>query len=298
VNARRPLCRGLAALGLLVAPAAASEPAEPLWELGVGVGALSLPAYPGSEARQSWVLPFPWIVYRGEFLRVDREGARGLLFETPRLVVDLSGDATAPVDSDATRARRGMDDLDAVVELGPSLEWHVVDEPALGVDLHLPLRAAIATDGDRARHVGWTLHPGVRVDAPAALDGWNLGVRAGFRFGSRVYHGYYYDVAASDARTGRAAYDTPAGYGGATLQLTASRRFGDLWLGAFLRGAALHGSAFEDSPLLEQSTAWSAGLGVAWVLRDAGRPARRASFRGPSFSSAKPPRHDRRTGVP
>lgn len=298
MSARRPLRRVLVALGLLLPHAAASRPAEPLWEVGLGVGALSLPAYPGSEARQSFVLPFPWIVYRGDFLRLDREGARGLLFETPRLVLDISGDATAPVESDETQARRGMEDLDAVVEIGPSLEWHVVDEPALGIDLHLPLRAAIATDLAGARQVGWTLHPGIRVDSPAAVQGWDLGLRAGVRFGSRAYHGYYYDVPLAAARPERPAYDAPAGYGGPTLQLTASRRFGNLWIGAFVRGASLRGTAFADSPLLEQSTAWAAGLGIAWVLWEAPRPARPASLAGDPGSSGSPPRHDARTGVP
>ena len=49
---------------------------RPLWELGVGVAGLRLPDYRGSDQSRGYVLPLPYIVYRGTWLKADRDGAR------------------------------------------------------------------------------------------------------------------------------------------------------------------------------------------------------------------------------
>ena len=44
---------------------------RPLWELGVGVGALRLPHYRGSDQSHNFLLPVPYLVYRGQILPKD-----------------------------------------------------------------------------------------------------------------------------------------------------------------------------------------------------------------------------------
>ena len=61
-------------------PAAADE--LPLWEVGGGAGVLSLPHYRGSDKSRTWLLPIPYIVYRGQIFKADREGARAVLYNT------------------------------------------------------------------------------------------------------------------------------------------------------------------------------------------------------------------------
>ena len=113
--------RLLASLGLLLAtlfihaPSLAAD--KPLWELGAGIGVLDFPDYRGSDERSSYVLPIPYVVYRGEFFKVDRDSIRGELFESERLELDISLNGSVPVDSDDNDARRGMDDLDPTVEI-------------------------------------------------------------------------------------------------------------------------------------------------------------------------------------
>ncbi|MBE0620122.1 MAG: MipA/OmpV family protein, partial [Burkholderiales bacterium] len=60
-------------MAVMLAFAAAGARAEqlPLWEAGAGAAALSFPDYRGSNERQSWLLPVPYIIYRGEFLQAD-----------------------------------------------------------------------------------------------------------------------------------------------------------------------------------------------------------------------------------
>lgn len=51
---------------LLGGPAAgsAAEVEKPLWELGIGMSALYLPDYRGSDEAGIFVIPFPYVVYR------------------------------------------------------------------------------------------------------------------------------------------------------------------------------------------------------------------------------------------
>src|SRR5258708_39129926 len=57
-----------------VAEAGESDEMLPLWEAGIGVGTLVLPAYKGSSTTRVSVAPLPNFVYRGETLRANRDG--------------------------------------------------------------------------------------------------------------------------------------------------------------------------------------------------------------------------------
>jgi outer membrane scaffolding protein for murein synthesis (MipA/OmpV family) len=257
----------MAALCLLAAPAAAEE--LPLWELGAGIGAFALPDYRGSDEGRGYLLPVPYVVYRGKFLKADRHGIRGTLFDSDRLDLNLSVAASLPVDSSRNTARSGMPDLEPSIELGPSLEialWRAQDRRDV-LALRLPLRAAFTLEGS-PRAIGWVATPQLNLDLAGrgALSGWNLGMLAGPIYGSRRQHQYFYGVAPQFATPSRPAYDAPGGYAGMQFIAAASRRFPRFWLGAFLRADTLRGAAFEASPLVKHDTYVAAGVGFAWVL--------------------------------
>ncbi|HHO70113.1 MAG TPA: hypothetical protein ENN02_01365, partial [Halothiobacillus sp.] len=48
-------------------------------------------------------------------------------------------------------------------------------------------------------------------------------------------------------------------------------RFGQLWVGGFLRYDNLSGAAFADSPLVETRHSLMAGIGTAWVFGKSSR---------------------------
>lgn len=258
----------LAAALLAALPAAGAED-RPLWELGMGLGALRLPHYRGSDQSHAWLLPVPYIVYRGEIFKADRNGARALLVDTDRLTVDLSASASTPTRSRDNRAREGMPDLKPTVELGPNLNWtlgegRLASGQAWKLDLRLPVRAAVSVQS-RPRLAGWNASPNLNLDLRTA-GGWNLGLLGGPVFGDRRLHGYFYDVPAAHATTTRPAYRAGGGYAGTTLTGALSRRVGNTWVGAFVKFDRLHGAAFEDSPLVRQRQQWSAGVAVSWVF--------------------------------
>lgn len=246
----------------LAAPAFAADDAR--LELGIGATALSLPDYRGSDEQQGYLLPLPYLSYQGERLQVSRAGVRGLLFQGERSEFDLSLNATPPVKSEKNRARAGMPALDPTLEIGPSFKYRLsaADDP-VRVELVLPLRAVASFDDWRVRHVGNVFNPKIGVEWRQGQD-WGMGLSAGALFGDRRQHAYFYDVDARYATAERPAYRARGGYGGLQGTLSASRSFGDWWLGTFLRADQVGGASFADSPLVKRKTNLSAGIGLAW----------------------------------
>ncbi|MGH8502686.1 MAG: MipA/OmpV family protein [Gammaproteobacteria bacterium] len=260
---------GQALCAAALAAHAPTTPADqlPLWEAGFGAAPVTFPDYRGASQQSAYVLPFPYFIYRGERLKVDRSGPRGILFENERLQLDLSINASVPVDSDDNDARRGMPDIDPTAELGPVLKYHLIDEDApVSARLELPVRAVIATDFSSLDYVGWLVLPTLWVDVKDAAGGWNFSVGAGPIFADSRYHAYYYGVAPEFATPQRPAFEADGGYSGASVLFGTSRRFKKIWFGAFLRYDNLSGVAFEDSPLFKSEHALAAGFAVAWIF--------------------------------
>jgi outer membrane protein len=244
----------------------------PLWEFGLGPIGLRLPDYRGSDESRSYTYPFPYFIYRGDFLRVDREGVRGILFESNRVELGLSLNGTPPTDSDKNRTRQGMPDLDPTLEIGPRLNLTLAQDRAKDwrLDLRLPLRAAMAVDLPEARGIGWVFAPHLNLEThPSFLNGtWNLGVQAGPLFATAKYHRYFYAVEPEFATPERPAYSPGGGYSGTLALAYLSRRFGSFWLGAFARYDTLKRAVFEASPLVKSDHSVMAGISVAWVFSE------------------------------
>jgi len=255
--------RPLLALACLSLGHAAWADDKPLWEFGLGAGALRLPHYRGSDQSHNWLLPVPYVVYRGEFFKADREGARAVLLDTERIELNLSVAASAPTRSRDNLARAGMADLAPTLELGPNLNVMLDQGAGWQLDLRMPLRTVFTVES-RPRYAGWIASPHINLDRK--LGGWNLGLQAGPVFGDRRFHRYFYEVTANDATAARPAYQASGGYGGLQALAALSRRQGNHWLGLFIKADSLSGATMADSPLVRQRQQWSAGIAYAWIF--------------------------------
>jgi outer membrane protein len=251
--------------------ASAAADALPRWEVGLGIGALGIPDYRGADQRHDYVLPLPYVQYRGEVFRIDREGAHGRLFVSDRMKLEVSLAAGPPAKSGQNEARAGMPDLDPTVEAGPSLQISLARNATRDRlwSLQLPLRAAAAVNLHQLRRIGWIFAPNLSYEASNVRGGWDLGIAAGPLYASARYHEYYYEVAPAFATPARPAYDARGGYSGSRLTLTASRRFPQYWVGAFARYDNLSGAVFADSPLVKRKDSFMAGVGIARILAQA-----------------------------
>ena len=268
--------RGVAiAAGFLFAFAANAQARdEPLWEAGIGVAALHFPDYRGSDRERTYALPVPYFIYRGEIVKADRQGVRGLFLHTDRVDLNASVGASLPVSSRKNSAREGMPDLKPSIEAGPSLEIHLWRTPdrRAKLDLRLPVRAAVTIESD-PRFVGTQFFPNLNLDVhdPAGLTGWNLGLLAGPVFTDRRYNRYFYEVAPQYATAARPAYSPDGGYAGAQFIAALSKRFPKFWAGAFVRYDTLRGAAFDESPLVRSKRYAAAGIGISWIFAESSK---------------------------
>lgn len=270
--ARHAVTAGLV-IGACAVPLAAHADQQPLWEAGVGAGALVLPDYRGSDESRAYLLPFPYIIYRGAFLKADREGVRAEFLDSDRIKLEIAVNASQPVRSSSNSARQGMADLKGSFEVGPSLAINLArsDDRNTRLDFRLPLSTGV-TLGGGFQGIGWQSAPRLNLDVAdfaaglTGARGWNLGLAAGPIFQSRKRNAYFYDVSSDDVRTDRPAYRSSGGYSGSQALAALSKRFERIWIGGFVRADTLRGARFDDSPLVRRQGYFAAGLGMAYVF--------------------------------
>jgi MipA family protein len=258
-------------IGLTIFPGLAPGGQYPLWEAAVGLVGFTFPDYRGSDQSRSYLLPFPYFIYRGEVFKMDRERVRGLFFRRPWLELDLSLGGSVPVDSSRNDARKGMPDLSPVAELGPSLELILGEKKGdYKTTITLPFRVAGAIDFPQVYGIGWVFTPRLNIDKYniGGWSGFNLGMSFGPVFGSDAYHDYFYSVKPAYAAPSRPAYSAQGGYGGSQLSIGLSKYYKKFWVNIFARWDQLDGAVFADSPLYKKNSSLITGLVFTWIFAE------------------------------
>lgn len=261
------LLRGVLLSFCCLATAQAQTEIRPLWEIGAGFAGIDFPVYRGSDERKSYLLPVPYIAYNGEVLQVNRERVRGLIFKRDTVEMDVSVNGSVP--ARGASARQGMPDLDPTLELGPSLNFHVLytEDKKNTFDIRMPLRAVIASDFKHFRHSGWLFQPQLNLDFyDIDSSGWNVGLVGGVIFSDKHYHGYFYNIEPQYATADRPAYTAPGGYSGTQFIFAFNKRHEGYWTGGFMKWDSLKGAVFADSPLVKSKEYFTVGFAITWIL--------------------------------
>jgi outer membrane scaffolding protein for murein synthesis (MipA/OmpV family) len=256
-----------AAASIFIASSAIADQA-PLWEIGAGAAYIDFPHYRGSNERTSYVLPIPYAIYRGDFLKADGERVRGMFFHTEKVELDVSVNGSVPVRNDV--ARQGMPNLDPTLEIGPVLNilLYKSESNREKLELRLPLRSVLATDFSYLHDVGFIFQPQLNLDVHNVFGqtGWNLGMGAGPIFTDQRYNQYFYGVDARYATPDRPAYTASGGYAGSLFVVALSKHFPNYWASGFVKWDRLQGAAFEESPLVKNKDSATFGCAIAWVF--------------------------------
>ncbi|MBI5429400.1 MAG: MipA/OmpV family protein [Nitrosomonadales bacterium] len=258
-------------LGMCMTIISAANAAQaPLWEFGAGGAFIDFPHYRGSDERQVYVLPMPYLVYRGEILKVDRHRVRGMLYESETAELDVSVNGSVPVTKND--ARQGMPDLDPTLEIGPAINVRLFEAESkqAQLELRLPLRYIIGSDFTYLRGVGWMFHPQLNLDVQNVFDqaGWNLGMAVGPLYTDRRYSEYFYGIDAVYARADRPAYSASGGYAGSQFVAALTKRFPKFWMSGFVKWDTLRGAAFETSPLVKDRQFATTGFAITWIFAE------------------------------
>jgi outer membrane protein len=241
----------------------------PRWEAGLGVMQASIPDYRGSDERRVFTVPAPYLVYRGDTVKADREGTRAQILGNEHMHLDIYLGGSLPVSSDRNQARNGMPGLRGNLDIGPALDirlWESDDERTR-YKLRIPVSYGF-TLGRPREGLGWQTAPTFNIYSRDVLgfSGWGISFQTGPIFATRQRNAHYYDVAEAYATADRPAYQSAGGYAGWQTSGALMKRFDRIWVGAFARADNLSHAAFIDSPLVRSHQYVMGGLAVIWVL--------------------------------
>ncbi len=240
-------------------------------EIGAGAFAVQIPQYLGSDEEEHFVVPLPYVYYKDDNFKLDRNQFTGYLWQKDKLFLDLSASAGIAVDSSDNDARANMPDLDWVFELGPSLKYYLEGTPEQSAALYTEffVRKALATDFQSLTDVGWRFGPAITYQKMIyhdALSHLELTARGAINFSDRKYSDYYYGIASEFENEQRKQFSTETGYAGSDLSLGFKYKNKSLWFGGFVRYYNLSNSEQEQSPLVKKHNSWAMGIGMAWIF--------------------------------
>jgi MipA family protein len=253
-------------------------PAPPLWEVGVLPGVILMPHYRGSDEYTLWAMPLPYVIYRGDILQLDREGFQGIFQRSEHWEASISGWGNPPVDED-NKAREGMDQLDPVIEAGPSLKWYFSGRhPDQTLYLKWAIRSVASVGFPDDFHTAYRgLKSAINLvyvnDAPFGCRRWQASVNSGLEAADATFHRYFYEVTAADARPDRPAYRPGKGFSGLTVSGRLIYAITDrLSLAGYGRWENVSWAAYTDSPLVKEKNNFIVGAAVIWTLLTSDNP--------------------------
>jgi outer membrane scaffolding protein for murein synthesis (MipA/OmpV family) len=254
--------------------------AKPLWEMGAGGFAGWIPDYPAAGQTTFRALAVPYIVYRGDILRVGGEESRGAVsgrfFNTDKFEFDISLSAAFPVDSGNNNARRDMPDLDFLFGIGPQFIFKLINEPGKRLNFNLQARSVYSTDFSSVEHRGYVFNPKLSYSREH-ITALNLKVstRVGPVFATEQLMDYFYTVDPEFVTPKRPAFDADAGYLGSNFSLSVSRRFNNRF--RMIIGTRLgihHGATNDDSPLFKNNLNVGGFTAFVWSFAQSKESAR------------------------
>lgn len=243
----------------------------PLYEYGIVGLAAHFPHYPGSNEYQTYAFPLPYFVYRGETVKANREGIRGIFFRYKQLETDISLAGNTPVGDD--KARAGMDDLSAIGEVGPALNYYFFDYGERdSFFFQATLRAALSFDFDGGLDVGYEgyvsdlslIYRDSRIFKEQDV---RFHLSTGVRFADAAMHQYFYEVPLADVTPNRRYYEAEGGYGGLQLSGSITKELTPSFSAScYGRWINIDGAVYEDSPLVGTHNNYIVGAMLVWKI--------------------------------
>lgn len=242
---------------------------KPLWEAGLFSAAFRGPIYPAAEDYQNKLLPVPFFIYRGEKIRIGDESLiKAIAVEKETFKLDVSLGAAFNANSDDSKIRQGMPDLDFMFEIGPQASFLVADSEHSETWLNLQLRSVFSTDFSAVKQRGYVFQPEIsykKHDFVVADNTLFLAIAP--TFATAKTHQYFYDVDQAYVNDDREFYQANGGYLGS--KVTIANRYSvnkSLMVFAGVQLGVWAGAKNEASPLFQQDLTYTLALGLKWSI--------------------------------
>lgn len=244
-------------------------PIKPLWELCAVAGGLYSPDYPAADQNSLHGLALPYVIYRGDLLRLGGDSlAKGIFIDNDYTELNVSLAASFNANSNDNNARRGMPNLDYLFEIGPQLKIKLGELYGGKSELQLPVRAVFSTDFGRVDHRGYLFNPRFYYErhdifnSSIDMDG-----SVGSSFATKKIQEYFYRVEPQFVTATRPAYEADGGYLGSKITLWLSYGITNR-VRAYVGGLVGYygGAENEGSPLFRQKTNSTVYVGFTWSI--------------------------------
>ncbi|OUS32269.1 hypothetical protein A9Q98_01625 [Thalassotalea sp. 42_200_T64] len=242
---------------------------KPLWEAGLFSTAFRGPIYPAAKDYQNKLLAVPFFIYRGEKIRIGDESLiKAIAVEKETFKLDVSLGAAFNANSEDSKIRQGMPDLDFMFEIGPQASFLMADSEHSETWLNLQLRSVFSTDFSAVKQRGYVFQPEVsykRHDFIVADNTLFLAIAP--TFASAKTHQYFYDVEQAYVNEEREFYQASGGYLGS--KVTIANRYSvnkRLMMFFGVQLGVWSGAKNEASPLFQQDFTYTLALGLKWSL--------------------------------
>tara|TARA_B100001971_G_C18263674_1_gene589552 strand:- start:4602 stop:5306 length:705 start_codon:yes stop_codon:yes gene_type:complete len=229
-----------------------------------------LPNYPGAQSTTLRTIPFPWIIYRGEYLKSDEEGSRLQIIKDKGFEFGVSGGFNFPIKSEENDARNGMPDTDALLGFGPSLIFRYPTESKLTrltFGLGLRINYSIAPSFT-FREQGFVAEPNIKYwHRPSKESPYTFFSRFSVAFADESYNNFFYGVKNEFETPTREAFDALSG----VVDIGASLGFSvELTKNLFLFTSGFYSNltlaANKESDLIEEHHNTGFIFGLSWML--------------------------------
>lgn len=242
---------------------------KPVWEVGVFSAAFRGPIYPAATDYQNKFLPLPFVIYRGEKIRIGDESLiKAIAVEKERFKLDVSLGAAFNADSEDSKIREGMPDLDFMFEIGPEASFLLQDNKVSETWLNLQARSVFSTNFSEVHHRGYIFQPEVSYKSDNLLfDDSRFYFSVSPTFASAKTHQYFYDVKQQYVNDERRFYQSSGGYLGTKVSI-ANRFLVNKNLMVFV-GTQLgfwQGAENSASDLFQEKFTYAFALGVKWTM--------------------------------
>lgn len=246
------------------------KPLEGKWVFGVGVASVNnVPDYVGSDETRQLLLPIPYIFYNGPKFKISQSGIAGKLFNSEKLFVSLSLSGAIPVNSDKNNARKGMDDIDAVFEYGPSFKYFLIGNDSAFNALYLDLNFREART-IKFNSLNFSSSPSLvarrKLDSELFLGSLSISSTLKFEYVSNQYAQTFYGVEPMFATPERQAYQAKGGYAGYRFNTGVRWSRDNHIVNFFLAYSDISSAAYASSPLVKTTHHTLFGGSYIWLF--------------------------------
>ena len=231
---------------------------------GLGISALSAPSYIGSNKQNLFIVPFPYIEYRGKYFSVDKDKIYNEFYNTEKIKIEISLRGMLPVDSKNT-ARDGMPDLDAIVEIGPKIIYNLFSKDDMKIDFELPIRANFSLGDNLFDYQGYFSSFDLKYEN-SIFGNYKINFISGLGYSNKKINNYYYEVESKYINENRTEYEASSGYSDFHNSFSITKKDESFWYGGFIKHYYIDGAVYEDSPLVETHNALFSGVAFSYLF--------------------------------